>query len=559
MKLTRKSRVTASHGSVTLDDIKYMIYDAALNQMTSPSFGFPEDEAKEYLFVDVDEVGQDKTMAQYIRIEVRAEVSYEGMEKLAEVLNPIVARFDEDAYFDFDEPGIMSAYIEKAKIESSTDITTSNKPEIWTVYYYEDDPSSGFKVGSKEEAYELRDDLGDEYEAAFLDYGTVSYDEPDTSKDDWFIVDTAKNLDYVRSNSEDDEVWYIDKAFRGDSFERWLFNAYELHIDELYQAELPAYYEGYKRYKRACEYSDEVDGKNGSVEACGKTKMWEDGKSEPVEESKEIAGSDYGGAFDIDPESFWTKEDIVEFGYEVEDILNEMPDMKKYRLRFTDTYIVDYNRLVVDFEDMDGNSFASNTIIDMRRIRSPKDLIKKYARAAATEIRNDVEDFYIDAEVDWNYVDSSEDVNAGIELPIDPPEYDPPQDREGETEIEVDVSQHIQVAKDGSVYFAEGYEDEYKQYTERRYYGYAFDDQEVYIGDAQDIAQDIEALFDEPNIQAQMPAYAGVYLIEGTFELVYKLRGDYYPSDDYYESNDVTDIETEFLPDKSYVLDLVIK
>ena len=45
-------------------------------------------------------------------IEVRDELGYEGMQNLADKLNPIVRKYDKRAYFDMDEPGIMSAVID---------------------------------------------------------------------------------------------------------------------------------------------------------------------------------------------------------------------------------------------------------------------------------------------------------------------------------------------------------------------------------------------------------------------------------------------------------------
>lgn len=45
-------------------------------------------------------------------IEVRDELGYEGMQNLADKLDPIVRKYDKRAYFDMDEPGIMSAVID---------------------------------------------------------------------------------------------------------------------------------------------------------------------------------------------------------------------------------------------------------------------------------------------------------------------------------------------------------------------------------------------------------------------------------------------------------------
>ena len=48
-----------------------------------------------------------------IRVEVRVELDYNGMWNLSDILNPIVSKYDKYAYFDFDQPGIMVATIEK--------------------------------------------------------------------------------------------------------------------------------------------------------------------------------------------------------------------------------------------------------------------------------------------------------------------------------------------------------------------------------------------------------------------------------------------------------------
>ena len=85
--------------------LQQRIYDAVIEVMQSPEFGFSEEEAKEYSRVTFEDV-EDST-----RIEVGVEVDFDGMMKISEVLDPIVSEVDPDAYFDFDAPGIMSAYI----------------------------------------------------------------------------------------------------------------------------------------------------------------------------------------------------------------------------------------------------------------------------------------------------------------------------------------------------------------------------------------------------------------------------------------------------------------
>lgn len=86
-----------------LDAIKTKIWNAASAKMED--MGFPLDEIPDYLFVEV------KQEDGRIRVEVRAELTYNGLTKLINELDPIVQQFDKDSYFEPVEPGIAEAYI----------------------------------------------------------------------------------------------------------------------------------------------------------------------------------------------------------------------------------------------------------------------------------------------------------------------------------------------------------------------------------------------------------------------------------------------------------------
>lgn len=75
--------------------------------------GFSEDEVEEYSVVEVDPSG---------KVEVRAEVDYDGLMSLCDALNPIVQRYDKDSYFEPVQPGIIQAYI-----ENKNDVVESSK------------------------------------------------------------------------------------------------------------------------------------------------------------------------------------------------------------------------------------------------------------------------------------------------------------------------------------------------------------------------------------------------------------------------------------------------
>ena len=85
-----------------LTKLKDKILSAVKDVMMSPNFGFLEDEVNEYSFVDVYPEG---------RVEVRAEVDYDGLMELVSALNPIIQKYDKDSYFEPVEPGIIEAYL----------------------------------------------------------------------------------------------------------------------------------------------------------------------------------------------------------------------------------------------------------------------------------------------------------------------------------------------------------------------------------------------------------------------------------------------------------------
>jgi len=91
---------------VNEEALQNRLWDALMEIMQSYEFGFTAEEAAEYSRVAFEAV-ENST-----RIEVGVEVDFDSMVKISEVLDPIIQSVDPDAYFDFDCPGIMSAYID---------------------------------------------------------------------------------------------------------------------------------------------------------------------------------------------------------------------------------------------------------------------------------------------------------------------------------------------------------------------------------------------------------------------------------------------------------------
>lgn len=80
----------------------------------------------------------------------------------------------------------------------------------------------------------------------------------------------------------------------------------------------------------------------------------------------------YGGAYDIEDNMYFTKDDLLDFTDELIDSLQD----KGIFVDFVDMYITDGNRLVIIVEDEDGNEIDADEYIDMRKIRRSKDIYK---------------------------------------------------------------------------------------------------------------------------------------------------------------------------------------
>ena len=99
----------------------------------------------------------------------------------------------------------------------------------------------------------------------------------------------------------------------------------------------------------------------------------------------------YGGAYDIADDEYFTKEDGMEAANEVAyQLEKEFPEAK---LEVVDMQL-DNHSFYVALTDKDGNEFTEEITLDMRKIRHPLDLIKKYAPALTERFIKQIKDFY---------------------------------------------------------------------------------------------------------------------------------------------------------------------
>lgn len=99
--------------STSSNSLEQQIRDAIKNVFKGYDEQEYNDVIGDYLVIDI--APQDGRT----KVEVRAELGYNSMDKIADALNPIVQRIDKDAYFDHDTSGVISAYVSGNKLTES--------------------------------------------------------------------------------------------------------------------------------------------------------------------------------------------------------------------------------------------------------------------------------------------------------------------------------------------------------------------------------------------------------------------------------------------------------
>lgn len=107
---------------------------------------------------------------------------------------------------------------------------------------------------------------------------------------------------------------------------------------------------------------------------------------EKLTDATKLKEASYGGAYDIPDDAYFTKEELIEFGEDVVENLNEIGsgDIKLESI-YIDNNILE---IAVDYE---GSEITVEQSIDMRRIQKPKDL-SKYRVKVISKIKPQLEE-----------------------------------------------------------------------------------------------------------------------------------------------------------------------
>jgi hypothetical protein len=216
-------------------DMKYSTLVDKLTKLTKNfmiSQGFASEDVVDYYTVDVSPT----TDGRYLAVQVRAELGYADIVELAAELDPIVAEISQDAYFDVDEPGIITAYVPSDLIEASAKVTCETLPNYGGAF--DIDP---YAFWTKEELVELGEEVAENanswlyrngwsnsndlsFQDAFLedDYKTITLEFTDDEYD--YAISTKIDMRKIRRPS--------DLSLRyTETFTNKLVNKYEYNHD----------------------------------------------------------------------------------------------------------------------------------------------------------------------------------------------------------------------------------------------------------------------------------------------------------------------------------------
>lgn len=127
-----------------------------------------------------------------------------------------------------------------------------------------------------------------------------------------------------------------------------------------------------------------------------------------IEELREnrdtLTEASYGGAYDIADDEYFTKEDGMEAANEVIERLNDHFANATYDVTDID---LNNDHFKVTIIDSKGTEFSEELPIDMRKIRHPLDLVKKYSPVLAEKFKLSIVDYYSDFDENHKYIDMS--------------------------------------------------------------------------------------------------------------------------------------------------------
>lgn len=151
---------------------------ASLGKIMIDDLGFEPDEVEDYCRIDI--------IPSENRIEVGAEVDYEELEMISEGLNKVIEKYDRDAYFEPEVPGITVAYIDM----QSDNITAGYQTKEKLNKELELGPGDVIVSKSNNKMYKILKPLDGKVQVINIDTNIVSHISNDyLTSDNFYIQD----------------------------------------------------------------------------------------------------------------------------------------------------------------------------------------------------------------------------------------------------------------------------------------------------------------------------------------------------------------------------------
>lgn len=467
------------------DAIHDIIYAELENIMTSPEFGFESDEVADYIRVDT------KLEHDQVVVEIGAEVSFDGLSEICEKLTKVITDYDPEAYFEPVDPGIAEAYL-----NTDTLLNNRNSHDVFSSVNSKFNARNVVRIDNVAfSVHYNRIDNSPEADAAVMFNtfkATVSRIAPyDDANYAWANIHDGK-IELIRDGKIIDTEYYfnaddmdveniewcddiIDQAVYAlieidkDMQPRIITNSTKLvegaqNYGGAYAEHIAAPTDGYvSTYCDNCgkknrvkvsfkDYKSPFDDTEYDCKYCGARNLLTDPHRFDDDGKVIESARDYGGAYDIDPSQYFTRDDLDEFAQDVVDAINGEGYSKVELI----SSFIDDGKLGITL-DWDGNEVSSAIKINMRRIRRPDD-IQKYLQPMCAALLGKLAPIGFDYGPHFNGEDyslrGSADVMSYAEL--DPEEREGPKARPDEERvITIDgYNAELAVADDGSYVIA---------------------------------------------------------------------------------------------------------
>ena len=521
-----------------LGELEADLHQDILTTMTSEGFGFDKKEAEEYSNIEVTHnLGYDR-----IKIEVGAELSYDGLDELRRVLDDRLRYYVKDAYFDMEDPGLLSTYFSREDIIPDENDSVEGC-SIFSVESSDYESDSGVSIEDiidslKDNGYDLsrirsiRKGLlelfgykGKDADIIIHDLVAGRFIDPN----DWVDKDYTSGV-YSATEEEEEGNWFLKSVPQEYTSENTSINKAKLpavyNLIKLKPGSLVVDFGGgkwdtavehfakenitilvYDPYNRSAEHNREVLKilrENGGADAAVNSNVLNVIKEPEARKNvlENIARITKPGA------------PIYITVYEGRGDRQEGPTKSGYQL----------NRKTADYLEEIQEVFPDATRKGKLIIAHNSSSVTSFTNFAATDIIPDS-------------VESCQTIEAGYydvpERPLDPPDYDEGDEVETEATIEVPFNQVITIDRDGGW----SYSDEEYNFT-KTYDGKSdhYDDEyHVYLDDNVGIVEKLDDFLLE-----KLPATPGTYRIQGDLTLVYDIENirQYSNNDGYWSDED---------------------